>query len=270
MKKRFYQTIVCLFAFSMLTVGASAACKSPVASGNGPLWSRMATYTCANVFDLIRSNQQLKPSCGTNPSTPNNGNTQNKPTCGTTQAKPPACNKPTPTPPETNKPTPPETSKPTPPETSKPTPPETDKPTPPVTKPENPGDNTNTSGLSAYESQVVTLVNAERAKSGLAPLKANAELSKVARLKSQDMKDKNYFDHTSPTYGSPFDMMKKFGISYRTAGENIAYGQSSPEAVVKAWMNSEGHRKNIMNTAYTEIGVGYVSSGHYWTQMFIG
>ncbi|NQD67084.1 SafA/ExsA family spore coat assembly protein [Bacillus haikouensis] len=123
-----------------------------------------------------------------------------------------------------------------------------------------------------YTYEVVKLVNAERAKAGLSPLKENWELSRVARYKSQDMIDKNYFSHTSPTYGSPFQMMKDFGLSYQTAGENIAAGQSTPAEVVEAWMNSEGHRKNILSPAYTEIGVGYVkggSYGHYWTQMFI-
>ncbi len=126
------------------------------------------------------------------------------------------------------------------------------------------------SGVSEYEKRVVELVNVERAKYGLPALKLNTELSAVARLKSQDMKDKNYFSHTSPTYGSPFDMMKKFGISYRTAGENIARGQRTPEEVVNGWMNSEGHRANILNSSFTEIGVGYVADGNYWTQMFIG
>ena len=84
------------------------------------------------------------------------------------------------------------------------------------------------------------------------------------------MQTKGYFSHTSPTYGSPFDMMKKFGITYRSAGENIAMGQRTPEEVVKAWMNSEGHRKNILNSSFTHIGVGHVASGNYWTQMFIG
>ncbi|MDD4689629.1 MAG: CAP domain-containing protein, partial [Eubacteriales bacterium] len=121
-----------------------------------------------------------------------------------------------------------------------------------------------------YENEVVRLVNVERAKQGLNPLKADWELSRVARYKSQDMKDKNYFSHTSPTYGSPFQMMKNFGISYRTAGENIAKGQSTPQAVVTAWMNSSGHRANILNSSFTKIGVGYVKSGNYWTQMFIG
>lgn len=126
------------------------------------------------------------------------------------------------------------------------------------------------SSVSAYEKKVVELTNVERAKQGLAPLTLDTELSKVARTKSQDMKNKNYFDHNSPTYGSPFDMMKSFGISYRAAGENIAMGQTTPEQVVQAWMDSPGHRANIMNSSFTHIGVGYVASGNYWTQMFIG
>ena len=96
------------------------------------------------------------------------------------------------------------------------------------------------------------------------------ELSRVARYKSQDMVDNRYFSHTSPTYGTPFQMIKAFGLTYRTAGENIAYGQRTPQAVVNAWMNSSGHRANILNPSYTQIGVGYASNGHYWTQMFIG
>ena len=82
-------------------------------------------------------------------------------------------------------------------------------------------------------------------------------------------KNKNYFDHTSPTYGSPFDMMKSFGISYNAAGENIAMGQTTPEQVVTSWMNSEGHRANILNGEFTHIGVGYVADGNVWTQQFI-
>lgn len=123
----------------------------------------------------------------------------------------------------------------------------------------------------AMETKVIELVNAERAKVGLSPLTENVELSKVARIKSQDMIDKNYFSHTSPTYGSPFDMMKNFGISYKTAGENIAAGYSTPEAVVNGWMNSEGHRANILSSSFNKIGVGYAVDKNgkaYWTQMF--
>lgn len=124
--------------------------------------------------------------------------------------------------------------------------------------------------VQAFENEVVRLVNEQRSQHGLKPLTANWELSRVARYKSQDMADNRYFSHTSPTYGSPFQMIRNFGISFRTAGENIAYGQRTPQAVVNAWMNSSGHRANILNASYTQIGVGYVAKGHYWTQMFIG
>ena len=124
--------------------------------------------------------------------------------------------------------------------------------------------------VSSFESEVVRLVNEVRAKNGLKPLTENWELSRVARYKSQDMVDNRYFSHTSPTYGTPFQMIRAFGLTYRTAGENIAYGQRTPRSVVNAWMNSSGHRANILNPSYTQIGVGYVANGHYWTQMFIG
>ena len=122
----------------------------------------------------------------------------------------------------------------------------------------------------ACEQEVVRLVNAERAKHGLAALTEDWELSRVARYKSQDMHDNRYFAHNSPTYGTPFQMLRAFGLSYRTAGENIAMGYAAPAAVVAGWMNSEGHRANILNSAYIKIGVGYVADGHYWTQQFIG
>ncbi len=126
------------------------------------------------------------------------------------------------------------------------------------------------STVTSYETEVIRLVNEIRRENGLNPLTANWELSRVARYKSQDMADNRYFSHTSPTYGSPFQMIKAFGLSYRTAGENIAMGYSTPQAVVDGWMNSSGHRANILNASYTQIGVGYVAQGHYWTQMFIG
>ncbi|MEZ3453302.1 MAG: serine protease [Oscillospiraceae bacterium] len=138
-----------------------------------------------------------------------------------------------------------------------------------VQKPEIP-DISVDSSVSAYEKKVVELVNEIRKEYGLSELKLNTKLCAVARAKSQDMKDNNYFSHTSPTYGSPFDMMKSFGISYRTAGENIAMGYRTPEEVVDGWMNSEGHRANILNGSFKEIGMGHVANGNYWTQMFIG
>lgn len=126
------------------------------------------------------------------------------------------------------------------------------------------------SSVRAFEQEVIRLVNEQRAKNGLAALAENWELSRVARFKSRDMADNRYFSHTSPTYGSPFQMIRNFGLSFRTAGENIAYGQRTAQAVVNAWMNSSGHRANILNPSYTQIGVGYVADGNYWTQMFIG
>ncbi|HGM1122012.1 CAP domain-containing protein [Clostridioides difficile] len=140
-----------------------------------------------------------------------------------------------------------------------------------------PDDNNNSGStsenFSAYQKEVVDLVNVERAKAGLNPLTLDSSISNVATKKSQDMIDNNYFSHNSPTYGSPFDMLKKFGISYKTAGENIAMGQKTPKEVVNAWMNSEGHRKNIMNPNFSKIGVGVAqkSGGSiYWTQIFVG
>ncbi|WP_257391793.1 CAP domain-containing protein [Mesobacillus jeotgali] len=124
--------------------------------------------------------------------------------------------------------------------------------------------------ISAFEAKVIDLTNEQRRKNGLSNLQPDTALSNVAQEKSNDMQAKNYFSHTSPTYGSPFDMMRDFGVSYNTAGENIAMGQQSAEEVVNAWMNSEGHRKNILSPNFTHIGVGHTSQGNYWTQMFIG
>jgi len=126
--------------------------------------------------------------------------------------------------------------------------------------------------LKSYEDEVVRLVNVERARNGLGPLKNNWEVARVARIKSQDMANKNYFSHTSPTYGSPFNMMEDFGIRFSAAGENIAKGQRTPEEVVRGWMNSPGHRANILNRSFTEIGVGAARNKNgviYWTQLFI-
>jgi len=127
-----------------------------------------------------------------------------------------------------------------------------------------------TGTLSAFEQKVVDLTNQERAKNGLPALKVDINLSKMAHEKARDMSANNYFSHTSPTYGSPFDMMEKFGITYNYAGENIAKGQQTPQEVVNAWMNSEGHRKNILSPNYNYIGVGYVAQDNDWVQEFIG
>lgn len=122
------------------------------------------------------------------------------------------------------------------------------------------------------ETQMLSLINAERAKTGAKPLTANVDLTKVARLKSQDIAAKNYFSHTSPTYGSPFEMLKKYGINYLYAGENLAKN-STVQAAHTALMNSEGHRKNILNPTFTEVGIGVITdegNTKVYTQMFIG
>ncbi|WP_163583253.1 CAP domain-containing protein [Gracilibacillus saliphilus] len=131
-------------------------------------------------------------------------------------------------------------------------------------------ENNQNADISEFEQEVVALTNEERQKQGLPALEIDAELSKVAKQKSEDMATNGYFSHNSPTYGSPFDMIQQAGIDYRTAGENIAKGQQTPEEVVNAWMNSEGHRANILNENFTHIGVGYVEQGNHWTQQFIG
>lgn len=126
--------------------------------------------------------------------------------------------------------------------------------------------------VKSIEDQVIKLVNIERSKNGLSPLAKNWQLSRVARYKSTDMRDKNYFSHTSPTYGSPFKMMEDFGIRYTAAGENLANGQRTAESVMNAWMNSSGHRSNILSGSFDQIGVGVAKAKngtYYWTQMFI-
>ncbi len=120
-----------------------------------------------------------------------------------------------------------------------------------------------------FEAEVLRLVNIERKAAGLRPLQMSKDLSKVALLKSEDMAVFNYFAHTSPNYGTPFEMMESIGITYKAAGENLAVGYTSPEAVVKGWMNSPGHRANILNSLFNKIGIGvYEGSRTYWTQMF--
>ncbi|NWL86675.1 SCP-like extracellular [Paenibacillus sp. 79R4] len=174
------------------------------------------------------SNPDQKPSTGSDSSNNNNNETPTKPTTPTTPTKP--------------------------------------------TTPTAPSDNNNgTSGQTdnaSFAEQVVNLVNQERSKAGLKPLTVQDNLTKVAVAKAADMRQNNYFDHQSPTYGSPFDMMKQFGVSYSYAGENIAKGQRTPAEVMNAWMNSEGHRQNIMSPNFTKIGVAYDNG--YWVQEFIG
>ncbi len=128
------------------------------------------------------------------------------------------------------------------------------------------------SGISAEDSKLLELVNKARAEAGVGPLQFDMELMKVARLKAQDMVNKGYFSHDSPTYGSPFDMMRQFDIAFRYAGENIA-GNQSVEGAFNAWMGSSGHKANILNANFGYTGIGIVSSptyGKILVQQFIG
>lgn len=132
--------------------------------------------------------------------------------------------------------------------------------------------NTSNSTLSSDEQEVFNLINQQRTQNGLSALKIDDEVQNVARIKAGDMVNNNYFSHTSPTYGSPFDMLKSFGVSYKSAGENIA-GNSSNSGAVNAWMNSQGHKANILSNSYNYTGIGVVSSPKYgkmYVQMFIG
>ncbi len=135
----------------------------------------------------------------------------------------------------------------------------------PSAKPQQTGD------LSQDEKLLLELINKERANANLSPLEADTELMKVARVKANDMSQNNYFSHYSPTYGSPFDMMRQFGITFKAAAENIA-GNSTVQGAVTSWMKSEGHRNNIMNGNYNYTGIGIAKSnkyGYVYVQMFI-
>lgn len=175
---------------------------------------------------------------------------------------PKATPKPSPAPAPTPKPTPAPTPAPTPTPTPTPTP----APTPTTGTP-----NYN-APVTSLEMQMINLVNQERSKNGLQPLTIDMRIIKTARMKSQDMIVKKYFDHQSPTYGSPFDLIKSQGITYKTAGENIA-GAATVDRAHTLLMNSAGHRANILNPKYTKIGIGIIQGGPYGlmiTQLFLG
>lgn len=130
----------------------------------------------------------------------------------------------------------------------------------------------NAAPLKTIEDEVVRLTNIERTKRGLQPLAYNWQVARVARIKSQDMINNNYFSHTSPVYGSPFKMLESYALRFSSAAENIAYGQRSAQEVVNTWMNSAGHRANILSANVTQIGVGVAKKSNgtlYFTQIFI-
>ena len=116
------------------------------------------------------------------------------------------------------------------------------------------------------------MINEQRTSNGLQALKIDKEVQNVARIKAKDMVQNNYFSHNSPTYGTPFNMLNSFKVSYKSAGENLA-GNSSNSGAVDAWMNSSGHRANILNSSYNYTGIGVVNGSQYgkiYVQMFIG
>ncbi|TBL76549.1 SCP-like extracellular [Paenibacillus thalictri] len=183
----------------------------------------------------------------------------------TTYPQQPAASTPQTTYPQQPATSPPQTTYPQQPATSTP---QTTYPQQPAASPPQSTNAQQPAGSSQFAQQVLDLVNQERSKTGASPLSMSSELNKVAMAKAMDMYNNNYFDHQSPTYGSPFDMMQSYGISYNAAGENIAKGQTTPAEVMNQWMNSEGHRANILNSSYTQIGIAYYNSE--WVQEFTG
>ncbi|MDO4304039.1 MAG: CAP domain-containing protein, partial [Bacillota bacterium] len=140
---------------------------------------------------------------------------------------------------------------------------------PPVTSPD---DDTEASEgeVHPYVLRIVELVNEERAKAGLNPVTLDMAAATAAKVRAQEIVSS--FSHTRPNGSSFATALKEQGVSYRTAGENIAWGQRSPEAVMEGWMNSSGHRANILKESFTHIGVGYYQENgvNYWTQLFWG
>ncbi len=129
------------------------------------------------------------------------------------------------------------------------------------------------SGFVNFETQLLRLTNQERQKSGLAPLKLSAQLSRSAQSHALDMAKNNYFSHTGRNGSKIGDRAKASGYKYSRVGENIAAGRSTAEGTMKQWMNSSGHRANILNPKFTEIGFGYANGSnssyqHYWVQVF--
>ena len=160
----------------------------------------------------------------------------------------------------------------------RPTPDESQKPTPkpPVIEDNQPGQDNNTDKdndtnqtNNSYVEQVLQLVNRERAARGLNSLRLDARVSAAAQVRAAECA--RSFSHTRPNGTRCFTALKEGGVSYRRAGENIAYGQRTPQAVMTDWMNSSGHRANILNSNYTTIGIGYtvINGTPYWSQFFI-
>ena len=140
----------------------------------------------------------------------------------------------------------------------------------PDSTPEQTPEQDNGTAQGDYASQVAVLVNEVRAQYGLAALTVDTKVQRAAQVRAAETAQS--FSHTRPDGSSFSAALTEAGVAYRTSGENIAYGQSTPQAVVDAWMNSSGHRANILSSSFTSIGVGYtvVNGTAYWAQLFIG
>lgn len=135
--------------------------------------------------------------------------------------------------------------------------------------PDQPGSG-ETGTVDEFAAEVVRLVNQEREKAGLSPLTVNAQAAEAAQVRAGEIE--YLFSHTRPDGTSFVTALQEAGVSYRGAGENIAYGQKTPEQVMEGWMNSQGHRANILNPNFTAIGVGHYQNSRgvsYWTQLFV-
>lgn len=242
---------------SVFGAGMASASAAPCIVADNDTLSTISQKYGVDLVSLLQSNPQLS-----NPNVIWKGMVIHVPGYGSGSQQPATPAKPQPAP---AKPQPvPVKPQPTTPVKPQPTTPAKPQPTTPA-KPDSGSQQGTTQ--SAFASQVVNLVNQERAKAGLKPLASDSALTAMALDKAKDMYNNGYFDHTSPTYGSPFDMMRSYGIRYSYAGENIAKGQRSPQEVMNAWMNSDGHRKNILSPNFTKIGVAYYNG--VWVQAFI-
>ncbi|MFP8904373.1 CAP domain-containing protein [Streptomyces atacamensis] len=141
-------------------------------------------------------------------------------------------------------------------------------PAPRASAPSTPAPATPTTPTDDAAARVVELVNSERSKAGCAPVKANEKLAEAARAHSRDMADHRNMSHTGSDGSGPGDRITRAGYEWRTYGENVAYGYRTPESVMNGWMSSPGHKRNILNCSFEEIGVGLAQPGDYWTQTF--
>lgn len=126
---------------------------------------------------------------------------------------------------------------------------------------------------SRFDAQLLQLTNEQRRRAGLQPLRLSSKLGQAAQSHAGDMAKNNIFSHTGSNGSTMVDRIKSVGYSYSTIGENIAAGESNPQATIQQWMNSPGHRRNILNPSFTEIGFGYTAAPntqyrHYWVQVF--